>query len=148
MVQHHAPGTIFIVAALVAGVVLVPLSLGAAPQAQGKETASKYLAPRLGIPNAKRYSKRALKARFGTSYTAAIKSKLRCHRQWRTKVKCKTSFGLGDTGFRGSTTPFYYKRGHNWYWKVRYRIKVIDEYCLYVQDRPRSKCIKIRKGVY
>jgi hypothetical protein len=135
------------VAALVAALVLTLPSVMAPPRVQGKETASKYLAPRLGIPKAKRYSKQALKHRFGNSYRHGYAKKLKCHRQWRTKVKCRVRWVIGDISSKGTTTPFLYKRGHNWYWKVRYRIRVTNEYCLAVHHS-RSRCSKVKKGVY
>jgi hypothetical protein len=145
MAQRSASKTTLLVAALTAIVLALPPVM-APPAAQGK-TASKYLAPRLGIPKAKRYSKQALKHRFGNSYRHGYAKKLRCHRQWRTKVKCRVRWVIGDVSSKGTTTPFLYKRGHNWYWKVRYRIRVTNEYCLAVHHS-RSRCSKVKKGVY
>ena len=148
MTHHRSWRATWVFVGIATGLLTLLLSVRATPLAHSEEPASKALAPRMTIHNAKAHSRRALKHRFGNAYRHGIGKKLQCHRQWRTKVKCRVAWGIGDAAFVGTTTPFYHLIGHGWYWNVRYRINVIDEYCIFALHHSPSHCRKLKTGTY
>jgi hypothetical protein len=96
--------------------------------------------PKLTQPRAERYARSSLRHKF-SYYPNAYGKKVRCNKRVsRVRLRCKVKFVIGDTYVHGHVTAYYrFHRGDVW-WFTKGRVKVVDEYCIYGQDKPRSEC--------
>lgn len=129
------------------GIVLVVaavacLSLGAGVAAATVERGGKL--PKLTQPDAKRYAKQSIESKV-EYFSLFDGSRVRCNQRIsRVRIRCKFKWANGDMSAKGRVTVWYrWKRGDVW-WQARARMKLLDEYCYYELDRPKSQCTDIK----
>jgi len=90
--------------------------------------------PKLYSGAAKFYTGKALKRRFGNSFTHGYAHRADCdQRKSRTRIKCEpVKWVIGDVSYRGWSVIWYKRRpaNHLVYWHYAFRIVETNEYCL------------------
>jgi hypothetical protein len=104
--------------------------------------------PRLSRGAARRYTKVALRRKFRAAWIyRCCGGVVACQPRGRVRQRCRVAFGIGDTGFVGKVRIRYRWHRKDVYWYRSMNILRIDEYCLAVRERNRSRCTKrIRVG--
>ncbi len=100
--------------------------------------------PKLTQPDAERYAKQSVQSKF--EYFSYYNGKvIRCNKRVsRVRLRCKVKWWVGDSSAKGKVTVWYrWKRGDVW-WFTRGRVKLLDEYCFYALDKPKSQCTDIK----
>jgi hypothetical protein len=90
------------------------------------------------------YMRRALGRRFGGNWRAGYSRHTNCTKRIRrSRIVCRQiGWFVGDLVFQGRGAIWLnFKNGNDW-WNYSFRIRRINEYCLIVQEAPRSKCVK------
>lgn len=99
-----------------------------------------FLSPRM----AKRWMRVALGRHFGGNWDYRVNAELRCgERVSRNRVKCRrVAWAVGDLVFWGRGAIWYRRVGEEIEWNYSFKIRALDQYCVFVYERPRSKCLK------
>ena len=86
----------------------------------------------------------ALGREFGGNWTYGVFKRTECRKRIsRNRVRCtRISWAVGDLVFSGSGTVWYTRADGAVWWNYAYRIKRVNEYCVFVYDQPLRKCSK------
>ncbi|MCK9250331.1 MAG: hypothetical protein M0P31_15330 [Solirubrobacteraceae bacterium] len=104
-----------------------------------------YWAPRedapkpLGMVTARRRVWQAMKQEGFPGRKDMAGQRLRCRRSTRFAVRCTLGWAIGDTTGVHRIRVANTRDGE---WEYSWKATVVDEYCLYVMKRPRSRCIR------
>lgn len=104
--------------------------------------------PTLGLGEARRRIDAIMSRRFGNSYEYGYwwgdKAYIgRCRRLGRRSVSCYVAWYIGDASTSGRATVGLRRRGERVLWYDRYRMRVVDDYCLATNGR---RCVRIVTG--
>ena len=98
--------------------------------------------PGLGVAEAKRLIRQVLRERFRRNYRAGYGKRIwGCGRASSVRVRCRTSWVVGDLSWTGRVTIWNSREGEEVFWNHAYVIKRTDEYCKAV--RKRRNCSKV-----
>lgn len=98
--------------------------------------------PTLTRADARDYSVTALRRYFqGDFYLGGFNANC-SDRISRVRVRCGVAWYNGDFGFHGRTVIWYSLQPDGVHWNYAFDITRLDTYCLQVQRRPASHCIK------
>lgn len=95
---------------------------------------------------AESYSRKLLRHKFDDAYESGYQKKNACDRMTRKAFRCRVSWNIGDTSYKGWTKPFWCDQDERFvYWCVEYRIEMLNYYCLN-QGGSRDSCTKVWRG--
>jgi hypothetical protein len=102
---------------------------------------------RLTVGMARSAAVEFLGRKYGEQWYGRYGGRLNCNRKTGfSSRKCYVSFGIGDAIWYGSVGVSLAGRIPNQRFRIRYRIKRLDEYCAVVQHGPPARCIKTERG--
>ena len=86
----------------------------------------------------------AIQRNFGPTWKYAAGRSLKCKKRInRRRVQCtRVQWTIGDMTWFGTGSIWYTGRGKGTQWNYSYRLTRINEYCAFVQHRPKSECLK------
>lgn len=101
--------------------------------------------PFLSRKMAKRWMRVALSRHFGGNWEYRVNATVKCGKRVnRNSIGCqRIAWAVGDFGFWGKGAIWYRRVGREIEWHYSFRIRRLDEYCAFVRERPRTKCLKL-----
>lgn len=96
--------------------------------------------PKLTQPDAEKYARSSIRSAFEW-FSFSSGKLVRCNKRVsRIRLRCKVKWWAVDSSAKGWVTVWYrWKHGDVW-WYTGGKVEVLDEYCLYELDKPRSQC--------
>ena len=98
--------------------------------------------PVLGAAEAARFMRKGLNESPRVGFEAGYARRVRCNnRISRSQRRCRISWVVGDAYIYGKGAVWLTEHGEAW--NFSYRLVLLDEYCVLVEHRPRSRCSHI-----
>lgn len=97
---------------------------------------------------AERLAERALrrKKEFRRSLNLGYLYRERCKRGGSVRFRCRVGWVIGDSRYSGTVAVWLTKKRDRIRSNYHYRIRRLNEYCVAVENKPRSRCSKRYRG--